>query len=469
MDKKSIFFLLLFCLFGTAFSQNGYNIKLKVNGIEDSVAYLGYHYGNKKYVQDTSVVEKSGQVIFKGDKRLKKGVYFLYSPKFYMEFLVVDQNFSIETSKNDIYGKMKIEGSDENVIFKNFQIMMQKYQSAIKALSNQLENAKSKDDSTNIYTQVKKLRTLNITNRDNLEKENSNTYTATLLRLIKSPKELKIDSDSITIDQRKEQYAYYKSHFFDGIDFDDEGTIRTPVFHNKVVEFLEQVTIQNPDSIISSLDYILDKSKNNEEIYRYWLVSSFQKYQNTKIMGMDKVFLHLGDNYYLKGKAPWSDDEMIKKLKDELIFYRENQIGMIAPQLNLLDTLFKPIKLHNIEAKYMILYFYSPTCGHCKKKTSGMVKLFHDFKEEGLQIMGVNVDTEVDKWLDFIKDFELDWVNTADISYKSNFRIQYNVRSTPTIYLLDKEKKIIAKKLDAEQLRDLLEKLIAFDKNKKVK
>lgn len=469
MQFKSILFLLPFWFISTVHAQDTYEIKLKIDGIEDSVAYLGYHYGDKKYVQDTAEVDASGQILFKGDKRLKKGVYFLYSPKFYMEFVVVEQQFAIETTKDDIYGNMVVEGSEENSLFREFQLLMKSYQVEVNKLSGQLADAKSKEDSSSIYSQIGDYRTKNVAFRDSLEQANSDKYTGALLRLMRSPKELKVNPDSISADTRKKQYAYYKTHFFDGIDFEDEGTMRAPVFHNKVIEYLEKVTIQNPDSVIASMDYILEKCKNNEEMFRYWLVSSFQKYQNAKIMGMDKVFFHLGENYYLKGKATWADDEMIKKLSEELVFHRENQIGMKAPQIHLIDTLEKPLDLYSLDAKYTILYFYSPTCGHCKKKTPDMLNLYHELKDDGLKIVGVCTDTEMDKWKGFIKDFELDWINAADLYYKSNFRVQYNVRSTPTIFLLDKDKKILAKKLDVDQLSDFLKNMIAYDQSQKEK
>lgn len=445
-------------------AQDSYEINLKIEGLEDTVGYLGYHYGNKKYVQDTASIDEFGQITFKGDTKLKKGVYFLYCPKFYMEFIGGEDVISIKTKKSSIYDSMLVTGSIENESFRDFQVLMKAYQVNVQGLSSELGNANTESDSSELYAKMNELRILNVKNRDSLEVIYRENYTGALLRLMRSPKELKIETDSITLEIRKAQYSYYKEHFFDGIDFNADGTMRAPVFHNKVKEYLTQVTIQNPDSIIASIDYILEKSKNNDATYRYWLISFLQDYQNAKIMGMDKIFVHISDNYYLNGKAPWAEEEMLKKLKDEMFFQRENQIGLKAPEIYLADTLKRPFNLYGLNAKYTILFFYSPTCGHCKKSTPGMLDLYHDFKKDGLKMIGICTDTEMDKWKNFIKDFELDWINVADMEVKSNFRMQYNVRTTPVIYLLDKDKTIIAKKLDEEQLRALLNDRISIEK-----
>jgi hypothetical protein len=68
-------------------------------------------------------------------------------------------------------------------------------------------------------------------------------------------------------------------------------------------------------------------------------------------------------------------------------------------------------------------------------------------------VVAVSTSTDVDKWKEFIKEKEFDVIiNAADTDYRSNFRADYNVRTTPQVYVLDKERKVIAKKLDVEQL-----------------
>ncbi|MEQ6122539.1 thioredoxin-like domain-containing protein [Reichenbachiella sp. MALMAid0571] len=452
----------------TGQSNERYDIRLQVEGLEDSVAYLGYHFGEKRYYQDTSSVSPKGEVSFSNTKRLKKGVYFLYSKSFYFEFLVNEQQFSIKTTKSDPYGSMQIHNSLENEVFRVFQLMMKDHQIKMRSLTEELKQAKNKKDSTSIYEKAEQLGDENLAKRDSLKNLYKEYYAAVLLRLMEPQKQNIAQAEGMSVEEKRKLYNDYKDHFFDGIDFNDEGTLRAPIFHAKVMEYMDKVTFQTPDSVVASVDYILNKSKDSEEMFRYWVVYFFQKYQNSKIMGLDKAFVHISENYYLKGKTPWADEEMLTKLREEMDFHRENQIGMIAPRLNLLDTLQDPISLSSIPANYTILFFYSPDCGHCKKETPVLLDIYHGLQSEGVEVLAVDSDTDIDKWKAFIQEHQLDWVNAADPFTRSNFRRQYNVRTTPTIYVLDRDKRIIAKKLGVEQIESFIKDRIAFDNRAKL-
>ncbi|MEQ9289260.1 MAG: thioredoxin-like domain-containing protein [Cyclobacteriaceae bacterium] len=470
MRTLSFLILFLVVVFHASFAgpSDGYEIKVQIEGLQqDSVAYLGYHFGEKRYYQDTSLIGRNGETFFSGDQRLKKGVYFLYSKGYYLEFIVNEQRFSIKTTMEDAYQNMEIKNSPENEAFRQFQLVMKDHQSRIQELNGQLKEAPTKKDSTDIYAQARELGEINEAKRDSLKSLYSDKYIAVLLRLMQRSQQETGDG-SESIEQKRKWYNDYKAHFLDGIDFNDEGTLRAPVFHGKVMEFMDKVTFQHPDSVVASADFVLQKSKDNEEMLRYWVVYFFQKYQKPKIMGLDKVFVHIVENYYLKGKAPWADDDMLAKLEEEMDFHRENQMGMQAPVMHLVDTLLDPVSLRSVPAEYTVLYFYSPNCGNCKKSTPVLLDAYHGLQSEGVEVMAVNVDTDIDKWKAFVQEQQLDWINLADPFTRSNFRRQYNVRSTPTIYILDREKRIIAKKLGVEQIEGFIQDRIRFDNRDKL-
>lgn len=442
--------------YGQGDAEQPYRFEFSVEKMEDSVAYLGYHFGLKKYLLDTAAVENNGKVVFEGKRDLKTGIYFLYSPTYYLEFVIDGEyEFSITTDKDKSYKNMVVKGSSANEQYRDFQLIMMDHQLAVKALSESLDSTSTAADTTLARESIALLNNKNAANRDSLLIAYQDTYMGVILTMMNGSPELVIEGDSLTLDQKKEQYAFYKEHFFDGLDFDSEGLLRAPNFHNKVKEYIDRVTFQIPDSIIASVDYVLKKSENNPEMYRYWVVNFFQDYQNPKLMGMDKVFVHVADNYYLNGKADWADSAFIASLKKEMVFQRENQIGLKAPQINLIDTLENRTTLYDIKADYLVLFFYDPDCGHCKKKTPVLRDAYHE-ADGNFEVAAICVGTDMDKWKGFIKKFELDWIDLADIAYQSNFRVQYNVRSTPQIYILNKDKEIIGKRLDVEQIADFI-------------
>lgn len=441
----------------TEVEKRDYKIEITVQGLADSVAYLGYYRGDKRYVLDTTMIDKNGYMMFKDKKVVKTGVYFLYTGSYTMDFLI-DRSltFSLNTKRETTYPDLVVENCPDNEQFRAFQLVMIDHQQKMKELTSSLDSASTMSDTTRVREGMTKLNATNTFKRDSLLEAFGNTYMSQILIMMAKSPELEIDSDSLTLDQKKAQYIYYKDHFFDGIDFSSEGLIRAPNFYGKVKEYIERVTFQNPDSIISSIDYLLTKCEDNSELFRFWMGTFFQEYQNPKIMGMDKVFVHLADNYYLNGKIEWADSTLLAELEKEMKFQRESQVGLKAPQIYLLDTLDQRTSLYDIKSDYMVLYFYDPDCGHCKKKTPVLYDLYKKMDGD-FDVMAVTVGTDVKKWKDFIKKFDLQgWINLGDPYYKSNFRVQYNVRSTPQVYIVDKDKKIIAKKLDVEQIESFI-------------
>jgi thiol-disulfide isomerase/thioredoxin len=127
----------------------------------------------------------------------------------------------------------------------------------------------------------------------------------------------------------------------------------------------------------------------------------------------------------------------------------------------LLDTLERPVNALSIQADFTVLYFYDPDCGHCKKKTPALRDLYHDkLKDMGVIVVAADIKKETDKWKKYIRDQKLDWINLADPHMRSNFRYEYNIETTPQLYILDDEKKIIAKKLDVEQIEEFINRQI---------
>jgi peroxiredoxin len=140
---------------------------------------------------------------------------------------------------------------------------------------------------------------------------------------------------------------------------------------------------------------------------------------------------------------------------------KPNLIGNPAPNLVLWDTLGTEINLRDIDAKYTVLYFYDPDCGHCKTKTPILYASYPELQAKGVEILAVCTTTDERRWLEFIRENDLGWINIADLQAKTYFKFYYDVRSTPTVYILDKDKKILAKKIDVEQVEAVIDALIA--------
>ena len=249
--------------------------------------------------------------------------------------------------------------------------------------------------------------------------------------------------------------------------------LRTPVFHNKMTQYLDKLTVKNPDSIIESTDLLISKIKN-KDIFKYVVSHITSTYERSKIMGMDAVFVHMVENYYMQDKCDWVDEKQLKKIVERAEKIAPNLIGRVAPEF--VDIIGRPFmkdpngktfKLSDVKSEYTILVFYAPDCGHCKKEIPRIKEVTDSLNLNGIDIKVFAVTTEFDKeeWIKFIKEKNTEnWINVGDIQKdeegnpmaSSDWRDKYDIYSTPVVYLLDSNKKILAKRISYEQIVEII-------------
>ena len=464
MKFKSFIILFAFCvtLGSQIFAQsNAYTITVKVDKFKGDVCYLGYPYGDKKYLADTAQINEQGEFVFDGSEPLDGGLYFVYSPapaSLYFDVVVAESEFSLTTDTLDVIASMKSQGSVENQIFFDFQRFMREKQNLGNSLSQKVKSTPDGPEKEALQAQLKSLDAEVKNYRSSLIAKHPNAFAAKFIRstiTVEVPEAPK-DDQGKPIDPNF-AFNYYKQHYFDYIDFSDKKMLRTPNFYSKIIDYLEKMTVKHPDSIISSLHVIIEKARANDEVFRYCVQNLTHKYETSNIMGMDAVFVDLAEHYYMSGDAFWADSATIAKITDRVLRIKPNLIGNDAPRMFLLDTDMKPVDALKTNSEYTVLYFYDPDCGHCKKKTPVLRDLYHDkLKDLGVAVVAANIKKDMDKWKSYIEEQNLDWINVADPHMRSNFRYEYNIETTPQVYIIDAQKKIIAKKLDVEQIEDFI-------------
>jgi len=212
------------------------------------------------------------------------------------------------------------------------------------------------------------------------------------------------------------------------------------------------VLYQHPDTIIKEADLYIGKTRANKEVFKYSIWFLTYKFETSKIMGFDEIFVHMVDTYYKTGEAYWSDSTVVASLSKRADALRSILIGTRAPELILIDTSYTWHSLHYSIADYMILVFYEVDCNHCRKEIDTL-KSWYDNNEIGFRVFAVNTDTSLTKWKKFILEKDLTWINVNGTrSITQDYHDLYDIRTTPTLFLLDEKKQIIAKRLKSEQL-----------------
>jgi thiol-disulfide isomerase/thioredoxin len=481
--KKLLTALLLISASVTA--QKGYRITASFKPYTKGYLYLGHYFGAKKLVVDSALINAKGQAVFTGKEKITGGIYFIVNPeksRFYEVLMDDKQNFTASADTADLVNSVKITGSKENEIFLQYQkTSAQKYKQ-LQKLNGQLAAARTKNDSALIKTKLEQVNKSNHDLRLNIIKTNPNTLIASLFNTLKEPvlppklKEPKNAKDSL------EAYRYYKKHYWDDVSFTDERILRTPFFEGKLEKYMQQVINQHPDSVKEEVDWIVLYSRASKNMFKYFVSKFTSDYFYPKYMGQDAVFLLLFQKYYLTGQVDWFNEQQMKDINNRGYSIMTNQLGEKAADLKLLDSTDKVQPLYAVNAAFTVVLFWDPDCGHCREEMPKLDSIFKNkWRKINVALYAVFMDTlRVDNktswdkldvlknnWKKFISEHQLtDWIHVyqtpqmklADYEAKiPGPRQLYDVYQTPTLYLLDKDKRIIAKKLDLLQIDELIQ------------
>jgi thiol-disulfide isomerase/thioredoxin len=247
-------------------------------------------------------------------------------------------------------------------------------------------------------------------------------------------------------------YNYNKNHFFDNIDLNDERLLRTPLLYARLDAFFTNVLIQSSDTINKEIDKLIKKCSGNYKMFQFISVYLFNHFRESEIMGHDAVIVKLADDIYLSGKADWVTKEFKDDLRKQVDLIRPNLIGKKAENMVMDSYKGVFVSLYDVGKDFTILYFWEPDCGHCKEATPKLKVYYDKPKDYSLEVFAVCTTSDKAKWTKYIEDNKLTWINGWDPKRSSHFDYYYNVQSTPTVYILDKSKKIIAKKLSVEEI-----------------
>ena len=457
--------LLLCSLF--ALAQGGYEIKITFKPFKNEYIYLGHYYGKQLPIVDSVKLNEKGEGVFKGSKKLGGGIYLVGYPDRSRHFeILIDENqkFSIAADTSNIQA-VTFTGSPENTAFKAYQAFMTQHGRQIDELGRQRQANPA--DSVRLTQQMLDLNAKIKKYRSDIIAKNPNGILATLLTAMREPEVPQNHPDAAKDPQFA--YKYYKAHFWDGVNFYDERLARTPFFEPKLQRYFDQLVYPSADSVNKEIDYMLGYASINEEMQKFLLLHFTNRYLNQKYMWEDAVFVNLFQKYYANKTYPWLTEEGKKMITNRAYSLMANLTGNPASDIELPDPKGVKKALYSLQAPYTLVAIWDPTCSHCKEVLPKLDSMYQaKWKAQGLKLYAMAKETEGNKegWLKFISDHKLqDWTHVYYSKEADKARIDagvpgysqlYDVQSFPTLYLLDADKRIIAKKVTEGQVDEIL-------------
>ncbi|MBX3163246.1 MAG: DUF5106 domain-containing protein [Bacteroidetes bacterium] len=506
---RKLFILSSTFLFSLSYqAQTAYDIRFNIKNSKDETMYLAKYYFDQTTIVDSCKNIKNGAVQFKGMYALDKGMYILASQEKgrLLDFLVNDtQKFTITADRDNMITSLKSSEKENEQLFSYAKFMTQKdkefreYQTTLKGKKDSAKLAQQKAQT--LSEDIKKF-------ESDFMQRNKGNFVHDFINLKSEKYPAEVPNAANGRPDSVYQYYWYKNHFWDGVNFKDERIMYTPFFAERFKRYFTQLIPQHPDSIIKEIDKVMVQAQEGSLLFNTMLGFFAYKYETDKSMSfdgdgncitMEKVFIHLADKYITNGKTNgYYSDETVEKIRARVDILRNLLPDTKAANLYMIDTInssrvlkmgfdtaktsesvtylyeknrskLEPLykTLYDVKAKYTILVFWAVDCGHCKTE---LPKL-----NDTLNVLRGKVDVKVyavqtkenltSDWKKFIVEQKLnDFIHVFDPMHLNNTTEKYDINATPVIYLLDKNKRIKAKRLSPSQTVEIIETLEKIEK-----
>ena len=442
------FVLSIFFLLSNSFSF-AQIVSIKVANLNTDKAVLLSLTGEKVSILDSLTAVVDGNFQFSLYKKHSGFYRLLFKNKSWIDFIYDNEDVEIETDANNISDSLRILKSESDKIYYEFARRNKDYKTKTELLQLILarypkeyeyyQNTKEKL----IQVQEDYLNFINITMQ-----ENPNSFVA---RYVRSAQMSVVDVGI----PFNEQLTYLKTHALDNVNFYDDGLIYSDAFTNKTIEYLTYY--RNPQlplellekEFMAAVDSILNKAKVNEIVYQHiaeYLIDGFKKF------GFDKIIDYIVENYVIKDNL-CLDEKLESSIERRIDQARNFKIGSIVSNIVITDSSGRHIELNKITTEQTLILFYSSWCPHCIELIPKINQLYKNQNNINTEVFAVSVDTAKSDWIQFIEVNNLDWINVSDLNgWSGKAANDYYLYATPTMFLIDKQLKLIAKPSSIEEL-----------------
>ncbi len=436
-------------------------IQFQISGLKSPSAIIGYYYAGDMYRRDSVSVDTLTGRFQLTQPSLTPGLYFVGAGGTRLfDFVVTNpiDRFGVRGSMARL-DSLSAEGSAENAAFFEFERKRKAVEArmATKRSMYEMVQRATQNDPEALQPLRKEMQKLiqdvDALGRDFQRQHPTHLY-ARMLRSIEvpdAPQKVKASKNP------KAAMIWAQTHYFDNTDWRDSTLLRNnlwPVFFDN---FFNRLTAPQADSIIAAADHILKKMPKNGPFYQFSVLNLTSNFEQSTFPAADRIFVHMVDFYQKKDDTPWLDAATLLRLEYKAEVHRPTLTGTVAPALVLPDDTGKMVSLHNIEAPLTLLVFYSPLCEHCQKSMPSIYQTWLDYRKTGLQAIAVNTDDQHPHWQKFVAQQGWEWTDLSDPAGKNEaMEKNYSPFNLPVIYILDKDKKVLRKRVVPEQLGEVL-------------
>lgn len=455
MKHSIITILLLAAAFGAG--AQSYSFTFNLEGMEDSMLYIGRHYRDAVTLMDSARRAANGSYTFRGKQKWERGIYALVRQDRTKQV----GDFAIDGSlKFTISGDSKLTPSTVTVKGCLSNQQMFSYMTTVQAARREAEEirARKKDPATKAQAEADE-KTLT---------ERMDRYDS----VARHPKKPLVFFDLLNAcenadvpDEVEDKAYYYRAHYWDKlfegemlkVNGEKEVLLYSPQLFNKMNYFFFNIVYHaDSDTICKEIDKLMERIGDDTAMARYVLDYITPKYfRSTKNIGWDAVWCHIAREYYFKGRCPWTTEGNMHNMHYNYDRIIQSIIGAHGQELWMLDTtqIDAPehwVSSHRFPQKYVILWFWDPDCHHCQEQSAALKVLYDSLltaPERPFEVYAIGYESDVDKWKKYVKEHDFRWVNVGGPHVNIDYQEAYNVHGAPTMIILNEKRDIIMNKV----------------------
>jgi thiol-disulfide isomerase/thioredoxin len=436
----------------------------EVAGLPDSRILLFELYGSEVNLLDSVFAGPGGSFEISFPPEREKGVYRFAMGKStipgdhamqlrHFDLIWDGSTVAFRTHYASPVDSMEILLSEENTQYYQLLARLGQYHRKISTLSSALANYPRDDNfHRRLERQYRRVQNRRLNYIDNLAKRNSQSIFASIARFHKMP--------VISSPAGDAGIKAMKDGFFFEDQFSDPVILRTDLIPARINRYLALCHADAPgdpfelqEEMIKAVDVIMQHAIENEGVYYFvveYLINLFSEMQD-----MDPVVEHLTGRYLL-GSVCFEEGLLLDQASAQAMEFRE---GNRVPGFGFTASDGRAINIQDIESRYTLILFWGSWCPHCEGVMEGLWDIYNLYRQqEGfLEVVAIGIEEDEAVWRAHIEERGYDWINFSSFKWwDCPVAREYNLKGTPTMILLDSEKRFLQEPVRVRSLARFL-------------
>ncbi|HKK63895.1 MAG TPA: thioredoxin-like domain-containing protein [Bacteroidales bacterium] len=436
-------------------------IEAYISNLPDGKVYLSAFHEDK-YVLRDSIQSFNGSFYFFRDTANPGGMYRLdfggtpsgaaERQKKYIEFIWNNESFKITADFEQLASTTSFSNSFENRLLSEFRNYELAYERKINVLFMVLDQYPPGD---RYYKTTAQFFISLQHERDSFLLSFNQSAPGTLV----SKLALANRSPVIPLDMKAaSRQIYMQEHFFDQAMIDDPALLYLPVYNRKIIDYLmlyresDYTFSEQQEAFKKAVDIIMANVSGNPDLRGFaveYMLDGFESF------GMEKLQTYIIETYYDETCAT---DEM-ELAKERVKGYKKMAEGQTAEDILLRSHDNEIVQLSAIDADYTLVLFWATYCPHCVEMIPDLKKWYKSDRPDNMEVLAISIDTLKSDWTNYLKANPLPWINAHEpMGWEGKSAEDYNIYATPTMFLLDRKRTIIARPFKVRELKKVIRK-----------